>query len=79
MDQNGIQLEVLIRAADAQYGIKFGGVSYPLLKVGDQEKLQICYHLYLQTPSPDLQKALKVIIEKHAGVLSQSLQNIIAK
>jgi hypothetical protein len=76
IDKEGGELEIYIKNYSGLLG-KMGGDRYSLLKIGGDTKMLLIYHLYLNSPDPVLEKAVKDIIEKHVSLLRKTLQNIL--
>ena len=66
VDNGGADLAVEINSARAVLRPR---VSYPLIVSGDGEGYWLSYDLKLNTPDPELEKAVRDIIEKQVGII----------
>jgi hypothetical protein len=78
VDKGGAKLTILIENSyEPGRRLKMGGEIYPLLFQGQEAKIQLIYDLQLGVPDQALATSVKDIVEKQAGLLGKSLQNII--
>jgi len=77
IDNGGIELGIYIADSDSPFITKMGGAYYGLLKMQGKEKICLVYHVYLNLPDPDLEKAIKDVVEKQVSQLKKRLQDIL--
>ena len=78
IDKDGALLKIVIRNAEGMAFFKdYEPNNYPLMFVGQKSLFYLAYDLQLNSPDSALDKSVKDAIEKQAGILRKTFQNIL--